>query len=147
MKIIIHGQETVVNRYTHHQINAVCSKHSIAHLCYHNHMQHHHSSIVQGDTTSWELNLLPSSDDWLPAIVLSNTFVVLVISILGFLGFSPAVDTSAENETTHFSITLMKVIRKKTVLRNNSSRRLLYFIPRPLYVSAFTGHHQEVHII
>jgi hypothetical protein len=35
----------------------------------------------------------------------------------------------------------------KTVLHNNCSRRLLYFIPRPLHVSAFTGHHQVEHII
>jgi hypothetical protein len=41
----------------------------------------------------------------------------------------------------------IKVIRKKTVFRNICSRRLLYFIPRPLHVSAFTGHHQGVHTI
>jgi hypothetical protein len=41
----------------------------------------------------------------------------------------------------------IKAIRKKTVLRNNCPRRLLYFIPRPLHVSAFTGHHQAEHII
>jgi hypothetical protein len=35
--------------------------------------------------------------------------------------------------------------QEKIVLRNNCSRRLLYFIPRSLHVSAFTGHHQVVH--
>jgi hypothetical protein len=35
----------------------------------------------------------------------------------------------------------------KTILRNNCSRRLFYFIPRLLHVSAFTGHHQAEHTI
>jgi hypothetical protein len=43
--------------------------------------------------------------------------------------------------------TLKKGYQEKTVLHNNCSRLLLYFIPRPLHVSAFTGHHQVEHTI
>jgi hypothetical protein len=35
--------------------------------------------------------------------------------------------------------------QEKSVLPNNCSRLLLYFIPRSLHVSAFTGHHYAEH--
>jgi hypothetical protein len=78
---------------------------------------------------------VPGECPGIPATTEVSASLMLRLIILFTLGFSVLLRV------------LYQGYQEKTGIRNSCSRRLLYFVPRPLHVSAFTGHHQEEHTI